>query len=122
MLSQTSQRSDPIPSVPVEPETVQLDDIPTRTPEIGVIIGLAILVLFLLRVFGVLREDESVTKYATRVSPCRAAPCPSCRFFSKNVYLKCAVRPTDVLTDRAIHCSDYCPLHQERSDQLPPML
>lgn len=36
-------------------------------------------------------------------------PCPNCRFFSNNPYLKCAARPTDVLTKKAIDCSDYRP-------------
>jgi len=116
---QLSQNSDPIPIAPVEPEIVQSDEISTRTPEIGVIVGLAILIFFLLRVFRVLRDDESVTKHRTIVAPCPAAPCPSCQFFSKNVYLKCAVRPTDVLTDRAIDCADYCPHPQKQADQLP---
>ncbi len=36
------------------------------------------------------------------------APCTNCRYFSDNVYLKCTVRPTDVLTDRAVDCHDFC--------------
>lgn len=117
----TSQLSESTPSVPVEPEVTQPDETAPRTPEIGVILGLAILVFFLLRAFGVLREDGRVTKHETTIPACQTAPCPSCWFFSRNVYLKCAVRPSDVLTDRAIHCPDYCSSHQERSNQSHPL-
>lgn len=34
-------------------------------------------------------------------------PCRNCQFFNSNYHLKCAVRPTDVLTDNAIDCRDY---------------
>jgi hypothetical protein len=34
-------------------------------------------------------------------------PCRNCQYFNSNYHLKCAVRPTDVLTDRAIDCRDY---------------
>ncbi|HAX77859.1 MAG TPA: hypothetical protein DCY88_18970 [Cyanobacteria bacterium UBA11372] len=34
-------------------------------------------------------------------------PCRNCRYFTGNFYLKCAVRPSEVLTKKAINCSDY---------------
>ncbi len=34
-------------------------------------------------------------------------PCRSCQYFNSNYHLKCAVRPTDVMTDRALECRDY---------------
>lgn len=34
-------------------------------------------------------------------------PCTSCRFFTNNPYLRCAVRPDTALTPQAIDCSDY---------------
>ena len=37
-------------------------------------------------------------------------PCTSCRFFNDNHYLKCAIRPSIVLTQDAMNCSEYCPL------------
>jgi hypothetical protein len=33
--------------------------------------------------------------------------CHSCKYFSTNSYLKCALHPTSVLTEQAIDCSDY---------------
>jgi hypothetical protein len=34
-------------------------------------------------------------------------PCRNCQYFNSNYHLKCAVHPTDVLTERAIECRDY---------------
>jgi hypothetical protein len=103
----TSTRSESISPTLAEPEMAPLDEAPAKTPEGGVILGLAIALLVLLRISGILREDERA-KYEA-AAPCNhGAPCLSCRFFSKNLYLQCAVRPADVLTDRAIHCPDYC--------------
>jgi hypothetical protein len=34
-------------------------------------------------------------------------PCTTCRFFTNNPYVKCAVRPDLALTKQAIDCSDY---------------
>lgn len=34
--------------------------------------------------------------------------CRSCRFYAKNLYLKCAVHPSIVLTKKARNCLDYC--------------
>lgn len=42
------------------------------------------------------------------VKPGQRVPCKNCRYFSSNFYLKCAVRPSDALTERAVDCSDFC--------------
>ncbi|MBD2463747.1 hypothetical protein H6G89_22355 [Oscillatoria sp. FACHB-1407] len=34
-------------------------------------------------------------------------PCTTCRFFTNNPYVKCAVRPDLALTKQAIDCTDY---------------
>jgi hypothetical protein len=49
-----------------------------------------------------LRSNANTAKQGQRV------PCKNCRFFSSNFYLKCAVRPGDALTDRAVDCTDFC--------------
>jgi hypothetical protein len=33
-------------------------------------------------------------------------PCRNCQYFNSNYHLKCAVHPSDVLTDRASDCRD----------------
>ena len=34
-------------------------------------------------------------------------PCRNCQFYSNNPYVRCAIRPTDAMTEQAIDCSDY---------------
>jgi hypothetical protein len=34
-------------------------------------------------------------------------PCRTCQFYSNNPYIRCAIRPTDALTEHAIDCPDY---------------
>jgi hypothetical protein len=41
-------------------------------------------------------------------------PCPNCRFFHRNSYLRCAVHPLKVLSREASHCSDYWPCDSEK--------
>ncbi|MBW4644974.1 MAG: hypothetical protein KME23_18610 [Goleter apudmare HA4340-LM2] len=36
-------------------------------------------------------------------------PCKNCQYYSNNHYLKCAVKPSIVLTDEAHNCSEYSP-------------
>ncbi|XGV96781.1 MAG: hypothetical protein ACAF41_29160 [Leptolyngbya sp. BL-A-14] len=37
----------------------------------------------------------------------KRVPCRRCAFFKNNPYLKCAIRPSDALTAKAIECSDF---------------
>ena len=39
-------------------------------------------------------------------------PCTNCHFFTNNRYLRCTVRPSCVLTEQALDCSDYRPLSE----------
>lgn len=50
-------------------------------------------------------RDEILVK----VKPLNQAPCRNCKFFSNNLYLKCAIHPSVALTPKATDCSDYCP-------------
>lgn len=44
--------------------------------------------------------------------------CHNCQFYARNLYLKCAVHPSIVLTRQANNCIDYCP-KQKKSELLP---
>ena len=44
----------------------------------------------------------------------KQVPCINCIYFTGKIYLKCAVRPLEVLTKKAINCSDYC--SQDKND------
>lgn len=41
-------------------------------------------------------------------------PCRNCQFYSNNPYIRCAIRPTEALTEQAIDCSDYSAREEER--------
>ncbi|NEP18376.1 MAG: hypothetical protein F6J97_15980 [Leptolyngbya sp. SIO4C1] len=43
-----------------------------------------------------------------------AFPCSSCRFYSENAYLRCAVHPQRVLSIDAISCPDYWERHSNQ--------
>lgn len=68
--------------------------------------GWVILGLILAAILTVVRSEMF------RVELVPEVPCKKCRFFSSNPYLRCAVHPCTVLTEKAMHCSDYRP--QER--------
>jgi hypothetical protein len=51
-----------------------------------------------------------------KLNPFNQVPCRNCQYFSGNFYLKCAVNPSDVLTNKAINCSDYCPQNKNDSE------
>jgi len=36
-------------------------------------------------------------------------PCYQCHYFSRNPYIKCALQPGTVLTEKAVDCQDYRP-------------
>jgi hypothetical protein len=78
-------------------------------PEIGIVflvvafIVAAILLLFKYARFGKVLADRTHTPEAFYKIPCR-----SCRYFSHNPYLNCAIHPSLVLTGQAIDCPDYC--------------
>jgi hypothetical protein len=62
-------------------------------------------IVFLLRVLGmrmvVQKEMDELLVSVDKV------PCKSCRFFSNNHYINCAVHPSIVLTKQARNCPDY---------------
>lgn len=86
----------------------------SNTPNSTLFLSLiSIIVIRLIRSFIVLfiwfhirkvvrnKELKITIKYHEQFS------CKHCRFFIDDVYLKCAVHPTNALTKRAINCSDY---------------
>ena len=57
-----------------------------------------------------------VKKQAINSNRLRQFPCKTCRFFTKNHHLKCAVQPHLALTKEAFDCPDYW--HKKQSDSL----
>jgi hypothetical protein len=78
-------------------------------PQIGLVflivafIVAAILLLFKYARLGKVLVEKTLTSEVFHKIPCR-----SCRYFSHNPYLNCAIHPSLVLTGQAIDCPDYC--------------
>jgi len=49
----------------------------------------------------ILKNRSTTLQYFSQI------PCRTCRFFTNNQYLKCAVHPSTVLKQQAINCPDY---------------
>lgn len=81
-------------------------DIVIFQPPIYFVSGWVILGLMLAAILTVVRSEMLSLELVSEV------PCKKCRFFSSNPYLRCAVHPCSVLTEKAMHCTDYRP--QER--------
>ncbi|MCU0570986.1 MAG: hypothetical protein MUF49_31015 [Oculatellaceae cyanobacterium Prado106] len=64
---------------------------------------LIILYLLFPEILKIIKTGEVTLKSFQKI------PCKHCRFFSKSIYLQCAVRPADALTKRAICCTDFMP-------------
>jgi hypothetical protein len=63
-------------------------------------------IAFLIWVLGIRMVVQ--TKIDELRKPLDQVPCKSCRFFSNNHYINCAVQPSIVLTEQASNCPDYC--------------
>ena len=44
-------------------------------------------------------------------------PCRNCKFYNRNLYLRCAVHPSLVLTKKAHNCIDYYDNQQDLMDE-----
>lgn len=86
-----------------QPDVVSPPDFILWSP-IGFVVGWAVL-YFMLSKIGMAARDE----IAVNIKRLHQAPCKKCQFYSNNHYLKCAIHPSTVLTEKAIGCSDYCP-------------
>jgi hypothetical protein len=96
----TTQTSTPLSSDRQEIETFSALDIAFLSAlSVGIILSICIPI----------HDFISKRKQLFRSTKSCAAPiCPGCRYFSNNHYLRCALQPTIVMTDRSIDCHDYC--------------
>lgn len=65
---------------------------------------LVVAILMLAKAWKVVRAKNVTFNYFPKL------PCKNCHFFTNNQYLRCTVRPSCVLTEQALYCSDYRPL------------
>lgn len=68
---------------------------------LGFTIILVVAILMLAKVWEVVRAKNVTFNYFHK------HPCLNCHFFTNNHYLRCTVRPSCVLTEQALDCSDY---------------
>lgn len=87
-----------------KPEAVSVPDALMLLGPVGFIVSWTVLFLMLSKVGTVARNEIFVS-----VKRLHRLPCRNCQFFTNNAYLKCAVNPTLVLTEKAFDCSDYSP-------------
>lgn len=78
-------------------------DVVLLEPSIFLFIGWAILSLMVSIIVTVARAE------IIALDRLHKFPCKNCQFFSKNLYLKCAVQPCIALTEKSNNCSDYLP-------------
>lgn len=101
-------QSSPAPTQPSP--VVQNPSTPTDTTHVlnGVLYTLPVLILVVwtIAVYRLsnpkVRVNQEITSRSSGQVPCR-----TCRFFTNNPYLKCAVHPSIALTKQAIDCTDY---------------
>jgi hypothetical protein len=89
-----------------QPDGVNLFNVVVWEPTIYLALGWVLLSMMLSAMLMVVRFE------AVSQEPSHKLRCRNCRFFSSNPFLKCAVQPYIVLTEKALDCSDYSP--QER--------
>lgn len=87
-----------------KPEAVNVPNALMFLGPVGFIVSWTVLFLMLSKVGTVARNEIFVS-----VKRLHRLPCRNCQFFTNNAYLKCAVNPTLVLTEKAFDCSDYSP-------------
>nr|WP_138500026.1 hypothetical protein [Nostoc sp. PA-18-2419] len=89
-----------------QPPTKELTipDLAISLSPLGFIIGWVVFLLMLQKIQSLLNY-----KVAFPITISHKVPCKNCRFYSNNNYLKCAVNPSIVLTEEAMHCCEYSP-------------
>ena len=82
----------------------EIDTFPLLVPNSLILGGLVIIVSIVAAIYTMM------TKSIQRSSSLKSSPnvqCFKCQYFSRNPYVKCALHPDTVLTERAVDCRDY---------------
>ncbi|WP_276750585.1 hypothetical protein [Chlorogloeopsis fritschii] len=104
----------------VQIDVVQLDNF--FQPDTVIALGGATIIFVMiwagvLLVISKMRRVTENNKVYFSVNSLHKLPCKTCRYFSNNYHLHCAVQPSIVLTEEAMNCSDYCPKSVNFSSQ-----
>jgi len=90
--------------VQVQYHNIQIPDLALSLAPLGFIFIWAIFLLLFHKIRT--NTDDQVCLKNTIL---QKVPCKKCQFFANNHYLKCAVKPDTVMTEKAIDCSEYVP-------------
>ncbi|HYW22352.1 MAG TPA: hypothetical protein VE956_24185 [Nodularia sp. (in: cyanobacteria)] len=96
---------------PMQPDSLDIPDIALTLSPIALLFSWVIF-------FWILHKIRTFldNKMVFSVKDLHKVPCKNCRFYSNNHYLKCAIKPSQVLTEEAKDCSEYSP----RNGKFPP--
>lgn len=108
-----SQRTQDFSEIPVEsnPLTTPFLDSNSAFNASMVLFSLFTLTLlaWVLKILKTAGVSKKVSSQLAAIQSFQQIPCSKCRYFNSNPYLKCAVNPSTVLSDKAIECSEYNP-------------
>jgi hypothetical protein len=85
------------PNISISPDTVSL----------LLLVSSVLIAVPCILTFAEIRRAWKEWQFERNINP--AIPCKGCHFFSSTTELNCAVHPSIVLTEDAVHCPDYCP-------------
>ncbi|MFN6571835.1 hypothetical protein [Dendronalium sp. ChiSLP03b] len=86
----------------VQTNSSNVPDIVVSLTPVGLLVSWIIFFLILQKIRRVLDNKMVFT-----VKTLHQVPCKNCQFYANNNYLKCAVKPSIVLTEEAKNCSEY---------------
>jgi len=89
----------------VEPVNVHHATLPWAS--LSFVMGGAVVFIILTKILQE-RQNNQNNKFS-EIKPPTHIPCVNCHFFANNSYLKCAVNPYIVFTEKALNCFDYRP-------------
>ena len=90
--------------VQVQYHNIQIPDLALSLAPLGFIFIWAV---FLLIFHKIRNHTDDKTYLQSKIL--QKVPCKKCQFFANNHYLKCAVKPDTVLTEKAMNCAEYAP-------------
>ncbi|MDB9539865.1 hypothetical protein [Anabaenopsis arnoldii] len=88
----------------MQPDGINIPDVALSLSPIALLFSWVMFFLILQKIRTVLDNKMVFT-----LNGIHKVPCKNCRFYSNNHYLKCAVKPSIVMSEEAKDCSEYSP-------------
>lgn len=93
-----------VPQGKAQTDGLNIPDIAIALTPIGLIFSW-VFFFIMLRKLGTAVDNKMV--FAIKLL--HKVPCKNCQYYSSNHYLKCAIKPSIVMTEEAKNCSEYSP-------------